>query len=87
MKKKDTTKKTGRSLNVITFEQVPIEVAQAIAAQELNAAAKGLLSCRVCGTPVALESCKTDEHGKAVHDECYIAAMKREYSGQRAVLD
>lgn len=29
--------------------------------------------CWICGNRVRLESCKIDEHGQAVHEECYIA--------------
>ena len=28
--------------------------------------------CGICGKPVALENCKVDEHGLAVHGECYV---------------
>jgi hypothetical protein len=27
--------------------------------------------CWICGNPVQLEKCKTDEDGRAVHEECY----------------
>jgi hypothetical protein len=28
--------------------------------------------CRICAGSVSLESSKTDERGKAVHEECYV---------------
>lgn len=28
--------------------------------------------CAICKEPVALEESKTDEHGHAVHENCYI---------------
>lgn len=31
--------------------------------------------CRICGDVVELETCKTDEHGIAVHEGCYVAAI------------
>lgn len=31
--------------------------------------------CWICGKPVALETCKTDEHGSAVHEQCYAAKV------------
>ncbi len=31
--------------------------------------------CSVCGKPVALETSKTDDSGKAVHEECYTAQI------------
>jgi hypothetical protein len=30
------------------------------------------LTCRICDQPVQLETTKVDEHGKAVHEECYF---------------
>jgi len=32
----------------------------------------------MCGNPVALEECKTDEDGQAVHEQCYVEQVKRE---------
>jgi hypothetical protein len=29
--------------------------------------------CTICGKPVVLETTKTDSHGEAVHEECYVA--------------
>ena len=28
--------------------------------------------CCICAGPIALETSKTDERGKAVHEECYV---------------
>lgn len=28
--------------------------------------------CPICHQPVLLENCKTDEHGQATHEECYV---------------
>lgn len=28
--------------------------------------------CWICGHALELETCKTDEHGMAVHENCYI---------------
>jgi len=30
------------------------------------------LICSICKQPVNLGECKTDEHGQAVHENCYI---------------
>ncbi len=35
-------------------------------------------ACWMCGNPVALEECNTDEHGRAVHEQCYVEKVKRE---------
>lgn len=29
-------------------------------------------ACRICTEPIFLETSKTDEHGRAVHEECYV---------------
>ena len=36
--------------------------------------------CWICHQPVGLEDCKIDEHGRAMHEKCYIAklALKKE---------
>jgi hypothetical protein len=31
--------------------------------------------CWICGNRVSLEHSKTDEHGKAVHEDCYLAKI------------
>ena len=31
-----------------------------------------LPTCNICNRPVTLETSKTDEHGKAVHEGCYV---------------
>jgi hypothetical protein len=33
--------------------------------------------CSICYKPVPLETCKTDEAGKAVHEECYALKLKQ----------
>jgi len=35
-------------------------------------------ACWMCGNPVALEECNTDEDGRAVHEQCYVEKVKRE---------
>ena len=30
------------------------------------------LVCTICAIPIPLETSKTDENGKAVHEECYV---------------
>ena len=31
-------------------------------------------TCPICQQPVSLERCKTDENGRAIHEDCYVAA-------------
>jgi hypothetical protein len=35
-------------------------------------------NCWICGKPVRLEKCKIDEHGQAVHENCYATRLKLE---------
>ena len=30
------------------------------------------INCSICNKPVDLETTKTDERGKAVHEQCYV---------------
>jgi hypothetical protein len=39
-------------------------------------------SCWICGRDVPLKN-KVDEHGRAVHEECYVARMKLEAESSR----
>jgi hypothetical protein len=32
-------------------------------------------NCWICGRPMELESCKFDEHGQPVHEDCYVAKL------------
>lgn len=32
--------------------------------------------CPICNISVPLEKAKTDEHGRAVHETCYLLALK-----------
>jgi hypothetical protein len=36
-----------------------------------------LPKCSICNEPVELETGKTDEDGKAVHEDCYVLRMMR----------
>jgi hypothetical protein len=56
----------------LSFELIPLEMAKRVAEQEGSSGAIGFVSCVVCGKPVDLGHCKTDEHGKAVHERCYL---------------
>lgn len=29
-------------------------------------------TCPICQHPVSLERCKTDEDGRAIHEDCYV---------------
>lgn len=35
-------------------------------------------TCWICGSVVSLETCNTDEHGQAVHGDCYVARLALE---------
>lgn len=70
-----------------TFEQVPLAVAKRIARMESIESYSGLIACVICGEPVDLERCKTDERGKAVHQSCHLADILRQsekkFAGRR----
>ena len=34
-----------------------------------------LPNCSICNEPVELETSKTDENGKAIHEECYVVKV------------
>ena len=36
----------------------------------------GLIVCQICKKPVILETARINEHGKAVHEDCYLNALK-----------
>lgn len=57
------------------FEMVPVELAKKVAMQEALLQRTRLVFCVICENPVALESCKTDEDGDAVHEACYISKV------------
>ena len=35
-----------------------------------------LLLCPLCNKPVSVESAKTDERGRAIHEDCYVLELK-----------
>ncbi len=42
-----------------------------------TAFAQSLPMCSACREPVPLETAKTDEDGRAIHEECYWEKVKR----------
>jgi hypothetical protein len=42
------------------------------------------LACAICKEPVNLEESKTDEHGRAVHENCYIWTVKKSKDTSKA---
>lgn len=41
--------------------------------------------CWICGNAVDLESCKTDENGIAVHEDCYLLRVAMAAESNRLV--
>jgi hypothetical protein len=35
-----------------------------------------ILFCYICHAPVAIEESKTDEHGHAIHEDCYALRVR-----------
>jgi len=58
-----------------TFERIPVEVARKIADQEKRHEVAGVHFCALCCNPVELEHCRTNEFGKAVHQDCYADSL------------
>lgn len=43
-----------------------------------NGKASYMMMCWICGKAVDLETCNIDEHGRGVHENCYVAKMALE---------
>lgn len=41
----------------------------------LHHTGEGRYPCPICNEPVKLETAKANEHGKPVHEECYLASI------------
>lgn len=39
-------------------------------------------TCPICNEPVELETSKTDEHGRAIHEECYLLKILPRTAGK-----
>jgi hypothetical protein len=39
--------------------------------------------CWICKQELLLEDSKTDEHGKSVHEACYVTRMQMEHESSR----
>ena len=37
----------------------------------------GFVVCQICKKPVVLELARINEHGKAVHEDCYLNSLKQ----------
>jgi hypothetical protein len=48
--------------------------------------ARWMPTCTLCNKPVQLETCNTDESGKAIHEECYIRKVVRLKQTNRAIV-
>lgn len=42
----------------------------------IRPSARGQVLCVVCHEPVQLESSKTDEDGRAIHEDCYVRVLQ-----------
>jgi hypothetical protein len=39
---------------------------------------RGVISCSVCGEPMASGNTKTDEAGQLIRDECYLCKLRKD---------
>lgn len=56
-----------------------------VSPQNVSQSSKGKsapLLCPMCGKPVAVETSKTDESGRAIHGDCYLLKVKLEQASQ-----
>jgi hypothetical protein len=56
------------------FEQVPLDVVKRIVAPDPRESEPGA-ACTICGNRVRFEDSKTDERGRPVHENCYVANL------------
>jgi hypothetical protein len=40
-------------------------------------------TCKLCSEPLDIKTAKTDGDGQAVHEECYLASLKKRPSDER----
>ena len=64
------------------FEQVPVAIVKIFA--ETQRPSSSLPMCCLCDRPVEIEHCKTDEHGRAIHEQCYVARLALEMATTQA---
>ena len=43
--------------------------------------------CAICGKPVQIEECKSNEIGEPVHEACYVAQLNAQMKKWKAALD
>jgi hypothetical protein len=53
-----------------------------LSSQNVPQKSKVPLICAICGKPVAVETSKTDDDGKAIHEDCYVKSLKVEHAGR-----
>jgi hypothetical protein len=41
------------------------------------------LLCRICGNPVSVETSKTDDYGRAIHEDCYALKLNFEQASRK----
>ncbi len=40
------------------------------------------LFCPICGRVVKIEAAKTDEYGKAIHEDCYVLKVQLKHASE-----
>jgi hypothetical protein len=69
---------------IVTFKSTP-QGRSAFRQSSIGLPSHNRWTCWICGHAVSLETCKTDEHGEAVHEECYVARLALENASARRV--
>jgi hypothetical protein len=58
------------------------QFAQDASSENIPVAETSVLTCRICGKPVSVETAKTDCCGMAIHEECYALKVRLEQASQ-----
>ena len=44
------------------------------------------IPCAICGKPVLIAECKTNDMGQPAHESCYVASLIKKRLGERAKM-
>jgi hypothetical protein len=58
------------------FEQIPVDVVKRMPTVDWLDPKAYSVPCVICGSEVRFEQSNTDEHGRAVHEQCYVENVK-----------
>lgn len=65
-----------------SYEFCPIDVCPIDGGIAMTTHPEFTPTCSICNQPVLLETSKADEHGRAVHEQCYAMKVTRHQEPQ-----